>query len=133
MRAFKRQNPMLVEMLINLLFFSVCACLLACVFAQAYTKSEYALSAQYALEESQSIAEQFKAENTDCEEFFMALGWDESESGYTRSYGFSKTEWTLCANRIELPEGVEGFELCAYSGGERCFGFNVEVASGKQR
>ena len=116
MTGAKRQNPMLVEMLITLLFFALCACILVSVFADAYKTGENALSQQEALLHAQDIAEKYRLTGALDEDWMLYDG------AYVQDRTFSKTLYRfVITDRV----GAEGLSLSVYRGESECFKFNM--------
>ena len=125
----KRQSPMLMEMLIVLLFFSVCAALLVGVFGSAYKKSESALVKTEALQLCEGYAELFSAQNISAADYFNSLGWTMTEDGsYQTTQSISKSEVTFIA---ELKTEPEGFNLSCICLDEELF--SLEIYNGRLR
>ncbi len=119
-----RQNPMLAEMLIVLLFFALSACVLAGVFATAYKSGERARSESEALLWAEDLAEGFALSNDGAGEYLSAEGWTYEDGAYRYSQKFSKTEYSFSAvsfERAYKSGKVLGFELTALAGGEPAF------------
>jgi len=127
MISYKRQNPLLSEMVISLLFFSVCACIIICVFVSAYKQSEGATSRQEALIYAQSVAEDFKASDTGFSQYFVDKGWTGAADCFSTNAHFSRTDYSFTVTEVSGFSHIRGFSIKAEAGGETSFSFNVEV------
>ncbi len=114
-----RQNPMLAEILIVLLFFALSACVLVGVFASAHKSSEAARSESEALLWAENLVETFALSEADANEFLSANDWTVETGIYVKTQRFSKTEYTFTAMPFENEYesgSVLGFRLTAFSG-----------------
>ena len=125
MSAYRRHNPMLSEMLVTLLFFAVCACILVGVFADAYSKSEKSSATQAALVFAQDIAEGFEDSCLTSSEYLLNLGFEQGEDGaYVLETRFSRSNVTFYA-QINDEEKLSSFDLSAYFSETEAFSFPV--------
>lgn len=122
--SYRRQNPMLAEMVIILLFFSICACILTGVFAAAFSQSEQAASLNDALVCSEEILESFKVSTDSPAVFLEGLGFSRDASAWSCKKRFSKTVYLFSAATTET-NNTEGFVLTVSSGKEDCFSLPI--------
>ena len=126
--GFRRHNPMLAEMIIILLFFAVCACILVGVFGEAYSLSERSDSMNKALYYAQSLAEGFKCSEDSVPVYLQANGFKPSEGGFTKDMRFSKSVYKIACT----PDSrLSGFDIRVTVGGDACFNFRVLKAIGE--
>lgn len=118
---------MLAEMVICLLFFSICACITLCVYVDAYNRSENALSQQQALVYAQNIAEGYKGSNLPFDEYFICETWGNEPGKKSADVCFSKTIYSFRVSETDDKPGIRGFTLTAFAGGKQKFSFDVEV------
>ncbi len=122
MKNYRRSNPLLAEIIIILLFFSLCACVLVGVFGSAHTTSQGALGQEQALLCAQDIAERFKLSSLDAAQFLTREGFDPKavlpdrsfealEGAWIKYVDFSGMAYILSAQPIEGEAHLVGFSL----------------------
>lgn len=124
MKTSERHNPLMFEMLINLLFFAFCACVIICVFASAYRQSTQTALKQRAVSYAQSAAAEFSASSLSEEEYLISNGWTTADEGV---YVLEKDGCSYTAAVISVIPGISGFRLSAAQNDTEIFAFNVEV------
>lgn len=110
MRATRRKNPALVELILVILFFALSAVILVQVFVKAKAISQESRAQTTGLILIQDKIEQWKTKPTD----FLALF--PTEEGWTEEVHGSDTHIFLvnCGKEMHLPSGEEAdYEVCA--------------------
>lgn len=127
MKNYRRSNPLLAEIIIILLFFSLCACVLVSVFGSAHSTSQNALGQEQALLRAQDLAERFKLSALPAADFLAQEGFstdavlpDRSfealEGAWIKYESFSGLEYLFSAQPESESALLEGFSLKLWEG-----------------